>query len=63
MSCQVKYRRISQYFDAKIVWISSSNNLRLFDLNESVCELPIGQSCDWHTSPKRELDDVLATAG
>ena len=30
---------------------------------ESVCELPIGQSCDWHTSPKRELDDVLATAG
>ena len=31
MSCQVKYRRISQYFDAKIVWISSSTNLRSFD--------------------------------
>ena len=30
---------------------------------ESVCEMPIGQSCDWHTSPKRGLDDVGATAG
>ena len=30
---------------------------------ESVCEMPIGRSCDWYTSPKRELGDVGTTAG
>ena len=30
---------------------------------ESMCEMPIGQSCDWHTSPKRDLGDVGSPAG
>ena len=38
-------------------------NIDCYWLNESVCEMPIGRSCDWYTSPKRELGDVGTTAG
>ena len=56
--CQFSMNAISGY-----AWHICVKYLLLLIEWESVCELPIGQSCDWHTSPKHELDDVLATAG